>query len=196
MEIYLDPSDRRGVARSIYDQIREAIESGVLAEGDPLPPSRELAGELGVSRHTVTTAYGLLVAEGYLAGRCRWWHRGVPARRWGGGRLTVDRCCVPSRSSPHRRPPSPPPPGGVDLRGGQPDPALFPTDEWRRCASATLHRPLPGYGEPAGFESLRTGARRVDRPVAWRDRRRRPDHRDVRRAGGGPSRRPHDAAAR
>ena len=41
----------------------------LLANGDRLPPSRELAAELGISRHTVTTVYGRLVAEGYLEGR-------------------------------------------------------------------------------------------------------------------------------
>jgi len=154
VEIYLDPSDRRGVARSIYDQIREAIESGVLAEGDPLPPSRELAGELGGSRHTVTAAYGLLVAGGYLAGRAG---GGTAVCRTAADRRSADRRSVLRPVEIESAPPtaSPPPPGGVDLRGGQPDRALFPTDEWRRCAAAALHRPLPGYGEPAGFASLR-----------------------------------------
>ena len=85
---FLDPSGRRGAARSIYDQIRDAIESGVLGEGDPLPPSRELAAELGVSRHTVTTAYGLLVAEGYLAGRAG---GGTAVCRTATGRRSADR---------------------------------------------------------------------------------------------------------
>ncbi len=154
MQIYLDPSARRGAARSIYDQIRDAIESGVLGEGDPLPPSRELAGELGVSRHTVTTAYSLLVAEGYLAGHAG---GGTTVCRTATGRRSADRRSVLRPVEVESAPPTtlPPPTGGVDLRGGQPDPALFPTDEWRRCASAALHRPLPGYGEPAGFASLR-----------------------------------------
>lgn len=155
MQIYLDPTAHRGAARSIYDQIRDAIEAGVLAEGDALPPTRELARELGVSRHTVTTAYGLLVAEGYLAGRS-------------GGGTVVARTAAQDRPSDRRSvlrpvdvdsaPPttSPPPPGGVDLRGGQPDPVLFPIDDWRRCASSALHDPLPGYGDPAGSVELRT----------------------------------------
>ena len=115
MQIYLDPTGRRGAARSIYDQIRDAIESGVLAEGDLLPPSRELAAELGVSRHTVTTAYGLLVAEGYLAGRAG---GGTAVCRTAADRRSADRRSVLRPVAIESAPPtaSPPPPGGVDLR--------------------------------------------------------------------------------
>src|ERR1700759_2171894 len=42
---------------------------GRLRPGDQLTPSRQLAAELGVSRHTVTTAYSRLAAEGYTEGR-------------------------------------------------------------------------------------------------------------------------------
>ena len=153
MQIYLDPSGRRGAARSIYDQIRDAIESGVLAEGDPLPPSRELAGELGVSRHTVTTAYGLLVAEGYLAGRAG---GGTAVCRTATGRRAADRRSAlrSARGRVGAADDAATAAGGVDLRGGQPDPTLFPIDEWRRCrvgAPSTAAR----LRRPAGFESLR-----------------------------------------
>src|SRR3984957_11577559 len=37
--------------------------------GVALPPSRMLAADLGVSRWTVTEAYGQLVTEGYLTGK-------------------------------------------------------------------------------------------------------------------------------
>jgi GntR family transcriptional regulator/MocR family aminotransferase len=42
---------------------------GRLRPGDRLPPSRELARSLQVSRNTVATAYERLVAEGFLTGR-------------------------------------------------------------------------------------------------------------------------------
>ena len=42
---------------------------GRLSIGDRLPATRHLASSLHVSRHTVTTAFGRLVAEGYLEGR-------------------------------------------------------------------------------------------------------------------------------
>ncbi|MGH9233034.1 MAG: GntR family transcriptional regulator, partial [Acidimicrobiales bacterium] len=69
MELYIDPALKRGVSKALFDQIRDAVVSGRVAQGDRLPPSREIAGQLGISRHTVTTVYGRLVAEGYLEGR-------------------------------------------------------------------------------------------------------------------------------
>ena len=50
-------------------ELREAIRSGRLAEGERLPSSRTLAGELGVSRGLVLECYEQLVAEGYLDAR-------------------------------------------------------------------------------------------------------------------------------
>lgn len=59
----------------IYEQIsravRQAIETGELPEGTPLPTGRELAHALGVSRNTVVAAYSRLVAENYLVSNTR-----------------------------------------------------------------------------------------------------------------------------
>lgn len=52
--------------RQLYGSIRESILSGQLAAGTRLPPSRALAYELEVSRNTVTVAFDMLVAEGYI----------------------------------------------------------------------------------------------------------------------------------
>ena len=60
---------RRDVTGQIYGQLREAIVSGVLRPGDRLPPSRELAARLAVSRTTVTVAYDRLAGEGFLSSR-------------------------------------------------------------------------------------------------------------------------------
>jgi GntR family transcriptional regulator len=51
----------------LMQQIRHAIESGVLSEGDQLPSIRALAGELVVSPGTVTKAYSELEHEGLIA---------------------------------------------------------------------------------------------------------------------------------
>jgi GntR family transcriptional regulator/MocR family aminotransferase len=53
----------------LAESIRTAIRGGRLPLGSALPPSRVLAADLGVSRWTVTEAYGQLVSEGFLAGR-------------------------------------------------------------------------------------------------------------------------------
>ena len=58
-----------GLTRQIYSQLRAAILEGRLRAGDRLPPSRDLARDLGVARLTVATAYEWLSAEGYVYGR-------------------------------------------------------------------------------------------------------------------------------
>ena len=60
---------RMPVNRQIYQLIREAILAQTLPVGLQLPSSRDLAGELGLSRNTVTYAYEQLLAEGYLESR-------------------------------------------------------------------------------------------------------------------------------
>ena len=57
------------VYRQIAEQIRQRVESGALAQGDRLPPIRELAGEIGVNRDTVALAYEALAAEGIVESR-------------------------------------------------------------------------------------------------------------------------------
>lgn len=64
-----DPLERRPGATLHGDlaaRLRALVAGGRLAPGAHLPGARTLAGELGVSRITVTTALDQLVAEGYL----------------------------------------------------------------------------------------------------------------------------------
>ena len=59
-----------GSAVEIADAVRGLIERGELRPGDPLPPVRALAAELGVNRNTAVAAYrqlalaGLVIAHG------------------------------------------------------------------------------------------------------------------------------------
>jgi GntR family transcriptional regulator/MocR family aminotransferase len=55
-----------GRAQAIYRQLRAAVLDERLRPGEQLPPSRELALRLGVSRTTVLTAYDALVGEGFF----------------------------------------------------------------------------------------------------------------------------------
>jgi GntR family transcriptional regulator / MocR family aminotransferase len=58
-----------GLTRQLYTQLRTAIATGRLRAGERLPPTRDLARQLGVARLTVATAYDWLRAEGYVFGR-------------------------------------------------------------------------------------------------------------------------------
>src|SRR5690349_18587952 len=68
VDLFLDADQRRGATKALFLQLRDGILSGRFAAGDRLPASRELASQLGISRHTVTTVYGRLVAEGFAEG--------------------------------------------------------------------------------------------------------------------------------
>src|SRR6516225_1077940 len=141
----------------LYEQLRRGIAGGRLLPGDQLTPSRQLAAELGVSRHTVTTAYGRLMAEGYTLGHA------------GGGSVVAPTAPVPSQAAglvtalrPARRfagwaPlfPIPSPRYRFDLRPGQPDSTLFPAILWRRRVAAAVATDRPEYGHPAGKTRLR-----------------------------------------
>ena len=66
------PLDREGGAplyRQIADHLRQGIVRGSLEPGLRLPATRRLAGDLGVNRITVETAYAELQAEGLVASR-------------------------------------------------------------------------------------------------------------------------------
>jgi 2-aminoadipate transaminase len=54
--------------RQLYDYIRDEIERGLLANGDRLPPTRELAVQIGLNRTTVSAAYALLESDGLIRG--------------------------------------------------------------------------------------------------------------------------------
>ena len=157
MDLFLDPKARTPLTEQLYEQLRRGIAGGRLLPGDQLIPSRQLAAELGVSRHTVTTTYGRLVAEGYAEGHA------------GGGSVVALTAPVPSQAPgpvaalrPARRfagwaPifPIPSPRYRFDLRPGLPDPALFPAILWRRRVAAAVTAERPEYGHPAGKTRLR-----------------------------------------
>src|SRR3954453_13785489 len=62
----LELADSGPLYRRIYDALRAKILRGELAAGAPLPGTRSLARDLGVSRIVVLSAYEQLAAEGYI----------------------------------------------------------------------------------------------------------------------------------
>jgi GntR family transcriptional regulator / MocR family aminotransferase len=123
--------------------IRESIQAGRLAAGARLPSSRELAGELGISRGVVTEAYSQLAAEGYLLSR-----QGAPVRVARTVRTSGER--PPARSLLPGFP--------YHFHPGLPDLAGFPRDRWLRSLRAAWRQaPLDavGYPDPRGVPALR-----------------------------------------
>src|SRR5687768_15892639 len=69
MPIELDRSSSEPLYRQLATSLRRAIDDGRLRPGQRVASVRLLAGQLGLGRLTVATAYEQLAAEGYLVGR-------------------------------------------------------------------------------------------------------------------------------
>ena len=160
MDLFLDSTISGGKTSALFEQLRDAIVSGRLAVGDRLPPTRDIASQLGVSRNTVTTVYGRLAAEGYIEGRA-----GAGSYVTAGISAGLHRRQQPAALEPIKRAASSTvqwslggfdeEPPTFDLRTGRPDPALFPLVDWRRCMTTAMQIAPGGYGDPAGVPALR-----------------------------------------
>ena len=136
-------ADRGRRGRALEDALRAAIRHDRLPQHTQLPSSRDLAGQLGLARGTVTAAYAQLIAEGYLTAR----H---------GSGTTVAAAAVaagpaPSNDTATAR-------WRYDLRPGLPALSAFPRTEWLRAVRtglAGLADEDLGYPDPAGLPALR-----------------------------------------
>src|ERR1700754_3764652 len=132
----------RGARELLVNALRDAVRSGQLATGTMLPPSRSLAGDLGLARNTVAEAYADLVAEGWLASR------------QGAGTWVVNTRDIQSTSLPRGTPGRP----THNLMPGCPDVAAFPRSAWlasaRRALTAAPNEALLS-GDPRGRPELR-----------------------------------------
>ncbi|TDD54520.1 GntR family transcriptional regulator, partial [Nonomuraea terrae] len=69
MDVHISLEGRADLTAQVYRQLLDAILDGRLRSGERLPPTRELARRLEISRNTVALAYDRLVADGFLVGR-------------------------------------------------------------------------------------------------------------------------------
>jgi GntR family transcriptional regulator/MocR family aminotransferase len=137
----------------IEQGLRAAIRERRIARGERLPPTRTLAGDLGVSRRVVVSAFDQLVAEGWLDARVgagTYVRLALPEPRAGGAVAGLPD--EPSRGvhvSPAVR---------FDFFPGHPDLGAFPRAAWARATRDAL-REIPdaalGYSDPRGQRELR-----------------------------------------
>jgi GntR family transcriptional regulator / MocR family aminotransferase len=141
--VELDRGGELPLHQQLERTLRDAVRAGRLQAGTPLPSSRRLADELGVSRGVVTAAYDQLAAEGYLETK-----QGAPVRVARGVRAQPPRPPTPSLRAKF----------AYDFSPGLPDLAGFPRDRWlRSLRSAWRETALDavGYGDPRGVPELR-----------------------------------------
>jgi GntR family transcriptional regulator/MocR family aminotransferase len=142
--LHVDREAQEPLHRQVERGFREAIRSGRLAAGTPVPSSRGLARELRVARSVVIDAYAQLCADGYLHAR-------------GGSRTTVAAAAVtaaPRRATATGNAPA----ARYDFHPGLPDLAAFPARAWaaslQRALTQAPHAAL-GYPDPRGTPRLR-----------------------------------------
>jgi GntR family transcriptional regulator / MocR family aminotransferase len=158
--LFPDRNSGEPLRSQLVRRFRNAIESGFFPAASRLLPSRELAGRLGVSRNTLTSALDQLVAEGYLEARI------------GSGTFVTKTLYEARARSVTTKRPLPRSPGKLaevktkldrvgssfgPLRVGAPDLSLFPIQVWRRIERENLALVDAhfDYGEPAGLLALR-----------------------------------------
>jgi GntR family transcriptional regulator/MocR family aminotransferase len=125
-------------------ELRGAVHSGRLVSGSPLPSTRALAADLGLSRGVVVEAYEQLLAEGYLTSQ----HGS--ATRVAVRRTHSDAAVIPEPATQSPR---------FDLRPGLPDLSLFPRRAWllsMRRALAAAPNGAFDYPDARGVEPARS----------------------------------------
>ncbi|MGP3917407.1 MocR-like pyridoxine biosynthesis transcription factor PdxR [Nonomuraea sp. 10N515B] len=153
MDLHVTLQGRGDLAAQVYRQLLDAILDGRLRSGERLPPTRELARRLEISRNTVALAYDRLVADGFLVGRAGagTFVSAEPVR----GRAAPKGVVRPRAIWRELGPPAHTPDAPYDFRVGAPDPRLFPMETWRRLVTRELRVGAATYGDPSGYEPLR-----------------------------------------
>ena len=130
----IDSGSPEPIYRQISAYVRAEIAAGRLAEGERLPTTRDLAESLGLNRATISAAYSLLEAEGYLSGQV-------------------------GRGSFVATPPAKAEAPAISFQTSRPSQTLFPLEDFRRTCAEVLEGPgmaqILQLGSPAGYAPLR-----------------------------------------
>src|SRR5688500_9330662 len=135
--IQLDESASVPLYKQLHEQISTLIRTGVLPHGERIPPTRELASQLGLNRTTVSAAYGLLEADGLIRGHV------------GRGSFVHFEGKVQGHESP----------APISFASSQPAADEFPLADFQDCCQQVISSPdaasILQLGSPAGYPPLR-----------------------------------------
>jgi GntR family transcriptional regulator/MocR family aminotransferase len=146
MELHIRLEGRKGLAEQLYRQLRAGIDSGHLAAGTQLPPTRLLAEQLGVSRKTVAEAYSRLTYDNLLSGvvgRGTFISPRHTLRQGDSEHIplaaadTLERWRQRATVLAQRALDAP---SRYDFIGGASSKSQFPYDQWRSCMNYALRR--------------------------------------------------------
>src|SRR5450755_771429 len=149
----LNPNSTESLYWQVYDRIRGLIASGQLENGYRLPATRELAGQLGLNRTTISSAYELLERDGlitghvgrgsFVAGAANRNHAGL---NWSTLLDSNEISVSPGAAT-------------ISFSASRPSEHLFPIAEFRASCSEVIEGPdvqtILQLGSPAGYAPLR-----------------------------------------
>ncbi|PWJ55380.1 transcriptional regulator, GntR family [Quadrisphaera granulorum] len=147
LPLALDRTDRSPLQVQLASALRAAVLDHRLPPGGPVPATRRLAEQLGVSRATVTAAYEQLVGEGFLE-----------ARHGSGTRVSTHVGALPAAPPVARSAPRQPMAvrAAADLRPGRPDASRLADAAWRSAWRSAVLAAVPDSEPPlAGLPALR-----------------------------------------
>jgi DNA-binding transcriptional MocR family regulator len=151
----LDPQSGTPLYRQLGTYLQRLIETGDLRTGDRLPPTRELAGQLGLNRTTISAAYELLESVGLIKGEvgrgsyvCGTSEPRAESMNW--SRLLTQSVSTSAGNAPS---------GVINFSSSRPSEKLFPVEDFRECCREVLEsrnlKTLMQLGSPGGYEPLR-----------------------------------------
>jgi 2-aminoadipate transaminase len=157
----LDSTSEVPLYRQLGGYVQRLIQAGEFEAGHRLPPTRELAGQLGLNRTTVSAAYEWLESKGLIQGAVG---RGsfvlaqapsapkTPPLNYG---IDWSRSLTPSMFASSGSPA----PNVIDFSSSRPSESLFPLNEFRECCAEVLAdrhlQSLLQLGSPLGHLPLR-----------------------------------------
>ncbi len=153
--ISLDSGLETPIYKQLAESLRTAIELGAVGPGERLPATRELAGQLGLNRTTVSAAYSILEEAGLLQGQV------------GRGSFVASNGPSSAVSSLDWETLLPPleavnassPPATINLASSRPSEDCFPIGEFRRLSREVIESDeaaeILQLGSPYGYGPLR-----------------------------------------
>ncbi|MGR3808102.1 MocR-like pyridoxine biosynthesis transcription factor PdxR [Pasteurella testudinis] len=149
----LDKTQKQPLYLQLYQHLKQNIVNGRWRIGEKLPSKRKIAEYLAVSQNTVETAYGQLLAEGYIESKARsGFFVSFNADHFFAVKTVKPQPSAKIASRSFR----------YDLAPNQIDTALFPFAWWRKQMKNLLNpaqQAWLGLGDKQGETALRTQIR-------------------------------------